>query len=175
MSKETQRILPTSGGSSSRSSYGFEERKAYAARHSRGGGWLTNSKDGRYDETIADDLASRAPEAVNHASTRQGACTAEGREASMTTTAQKWRELSERRKRSMTPAERLSQSAYEKAVRGEDLSADELEALRPFAESAMRSFAEYLGALPEEEREELRELARDAPLEPVDVNAPGVM
>lgn len=39
------------------------------------------------------------------------------------------------------------------------------------AEEARRHFAEYLASLPEEEREELRQLAEEAPLCEVDVNA----
>jgi hypothetical protein len=39
------------------------------------------------------------------------------------------------------------------------------------AEQMRRDFAEYLASLPEEEREELRQAARDAPVCPVDMNA----
>jgi hypothetical protein len=43
------------------------------------------------------------------------------------------------------------------------------------AEEARRELAEWLAALPEEERDELRRLAEDAPLCPVDVSASNVM
>lgn len=43
------------------------------------------------------------------------------------------------------------------------------------AQEAQRLFAEHVASLPEEEREELRRLAEDAPLCEVDVNATGVM
>jgi hypothetical protein len=51
----------------SKSRFSLEERKAHAAANGLGGGWLTNSKDGRYDEMIADQLARRTPEAIEQA------------------------------------------------------------------------------------------------------------
>jgi len=52
---------------SSESRFSLEERKAHAAANGLKGGWLTNSRDGRYDEMIADQLARRTPEAVEQA------------------------------------------------------------------------------------------------------------
>jgi hypothetical protein len=49
------------------SRFSLEERKAHAAANGLKGGWLTNSRDGRYDEMIADQLARRTPEAVEQA------------------------------------------------------------------------------------------------------------
>lgn len=49
------------GGGGSESRFGLEERKAHARRHGLGGGWLTNSRDGRYDDSIALDLEPSAP------------------------------------------------------------------------------------------------------------------
>jgi hypothetical protein len=50
-----------------------------------------------------------------------------------------------------------------------------LEGLDRQVEQMRRSFAESIAAMPEEEREELRRAIEDAPLLPVDVDAPGVM
>jgi hypothetical protein len=52
------------GVESSKSRFSFEHRKLYATKYGLGGGWLTNSQDGRYDEMIADALAAQRPEAV---------------------------------------------------------------------------------------------------------------
>jgi hypothetical protein len=46
------------------SRHSLEARKAHAARNNLGGGWLTNSKDGRYDEAIDAELERLSPEAV---------------------------------------------------------------------------------------------------------------
>lgn len=44
--------------------FSFAERKAHAAAHGLGAGWLTNSRDGRYDEIIADARAATRSSAV---------------------------------------------------------------------------------------------------------------
>jgi hypothetical protein len=52
---------------SSKSLFSFEERKAHADRNGLGPGWLNFSRDGRYDDLIADELARTSPEAVERA------------------------------------------------------------------------------------------------------------
>lgn len=47
--------------------HSLEVRKDYAARNHLGGGWLTNSKDGRYDDAIDAELERLSPEAVEAA------------------------------------------------------------------------------------------------------------
>jgi hypothetical protein len=50
--------------SPSKSVFSFAERKAHAAAYGLGPGWLTNSRDGRYDEIIADARAATQPAAI---------------------------------------------------------------------------------------------------------------
>lgn len=53
-----------------------------------------------------------------------------------------------------------------------------VESVRAFqtqAAEAVAAWARYLEGMPEGEREEMRRALEDAPLEPVDINAPGVM
>lgn len=50
--------------SPSKSVFSRAERKAHAAAHGLGGGWLYLSQDGRYDEEIADARAAAQPAAV---------------------------------------------------------------------------------------------------------------
>jgi hypothetical protein len=57
------------GVGSSKSRFSFEERKAHARANSLGSGWLNNSRDGRYDEMIADALARSTPEAIEQSIT----------------------------------------------------------------------------------------------------------
>jgi|GEM_PF-3938750 len=52
---------------SAKSRFSFEERKAHAERNGLGAGWLTNSRDGRYDELIEDQLERNSPEAIERA------------------------------------------------------------------------------------------------------------
>jgi hypothetical protein len=54
----------TAGVCVTKSRFSLEERKAHAGRHNLGGGWLTNSRDGRYDEAIELDIERLAPEAA---------------------------------------------------------------------------------------------------------------
>ncbi len=49
---------------SSKSGFSFEERKAHAAANGLGGGWLNNSRDGRFDEMIADAIERSKPEVL---------------------------------------------------------------------------------------------------------------
>jgi hypothetical protein len=55
--------------SPTKSRFSFEERKAHAAANGLGSGWLTNSRDGRYDELIADAQTRCTPEAIEQALT----------------------------------------------------------------------------------------------------------
>lgn len=53
----TARAKPADAGVCvGKSRFSFEQRKAHAAKNGLGDGWLTNSRDGRYDEIIADQL-----------------------------------------------------------------------------------------------------------------------
>lgn len=47
--------------------FSFEQRKAHAAAHGLGPGWLQRSRGGEYDELISDALASAASEAAERA------------------------------------------------------------------------------------------------------------
>lgn len=49
------------------SRHSLDVRKAHAARNNLGGGWITNSKDGRYDEAIDAELERLSPAAVEAA------------------------------------------------------------------------------------------------------------
>jgi hypothetical protein len=57
------------GVPASRSRYSFELRKAYASAKGLGGGWLRNSRDGRYDddEQLVEWMNERTPAAVERA------------------------------------------------------------------------------------------------------------
>lgn len=46
------------------SEFCYPVRKAHAEANGLGSGWLTNSRDGRYDELIADALAAKLPKAA---------------------------------------------------------------------------------------------------------------